>query len=111
MIRKLKKICKHPNCNNLTDNSNGYCDKHKSNARSKYIYDSFYKTKDWIEVSKQYRRMNPICEYCHQEKARIVHHNPSLIYLIQNDLNPYDWEYLFSICWSCHEKEHKRRKK
>lgn len=108
MTRRLKKICKSPMCNALTTNQSGYCDKHNRKVRKPQDTDWFYRTKEWADVSKQYRRVHPTCEICKEQAARLVHHNPPLRYLLAHGLDAYDWDYLQSLCATCHEKEHDR---
>ena len=44
MVAKASKECRVPYCHNLTNNTNGYCDAHKSMARisKEDKYDKFY---------------------------------------------------------------------
>ncbi|MNF85821.1 hypothetical protein D3C85_601340 [compost metagenome] len=72
---------------------------------------SFYNGRKWRKVSKAYREANPICECddCkHDEvvkKAEVCDHIKGLNYLLQNNLDPYDWNELQSMSYECHNKK------
>ena len=49
MVAKASKECRVPYCHNLTNNTNGYCDAHKSMARiaGEDKYAKLYRTMEW----------------------------------------------------------------
>lgn len=79
-------------------------------ARS--IEESFYKTREWKQTSKQYKKsVNGLCEICLSKgfvvPAVIVHHK---IHLNKNNVeNPnisLSFDNLQAVCLDCHNKIH-----
>ena len=103
MAVKMLKPCNKIGCNELSYNA--YCEKHNSvkEKRKPQSTDGFYRTQDWKKTSKQYRAYKPNCEIC-GKTARLVHHKIPLRELLSKGLDGCDWQYLQSVCWSCHEK-------
>ena len=103
MAIKMLKPCNKIGCNELSYNA--YCEKHNSvkEKRKPQSTDGFYRTQDWKKTSKQYRAYKPNCEIC-GKPARLVHHKTTLKQLLSKGLDGCDWQYLQSVCWSCHEK-------
>ena len=114
MVAKASKECRVPYCHNLTNNSNGYCDAHKSMARisREDKYDKFYRTSEWINkrvyiINRDYG----VCLRCLSKgktvDAAVVHHIVELkdcwnMRLFNNNL--------ISLCPSCHKQVHDRYK-
>ena len=64
MVAKALKECRVCSCHELTNNSNGYCDKHIAigkRVRNIDKYDKFYNTKVWNRV-KQLQEIISIIE-------------------------------------------------
>ena len=126
---KALKPCLFPNCPELV--SSGYCQLHKqrrieSNKRENRTRfneldrkkDSrtikFYNSAAWRKVSRLYRKKHPLCERC-QERGKIVasdlvHHQPELLTLWNNKLNPLSWRYLQALCNDCHLEDLRKKK-
>lgn len=68
----------------------------------------FYNSWKWRKTSKTYRESNPICECnrCIKEEfirpAEVCDHIKGLKYLLDNNLDPYDWNELQSMSKECH---------
>ncbi|QGK72828.1 hypothetical protein [Flavobacterium sp. SLB02] len=77
----------------------------------KVSYQSFYNARKWRNTSKAYREANPICECedCKREdivkKAEVCDHVRGLGYLLDNGIDPYDWNELQSMSHECHNKK------
>ena len=71
----------------------------------------FYNTRKWRNVSKAYRSLNPLCE-CKNCKdhglvkpAEVCDHRLGLKFLLDNQLDPYDYNELQSMSRECHNKK------
>jgi 5-methylcytosine-specific restriction protein A len=71
----------------------------------------FYNQWKWKKVSKAYRLANPLCECdeCKKDEvilpAEVCDHVRGLKFLLDNGLNPYDWNELKSMSKKCHNKK------
>lgn len=71
----------------------------------------FYNNRKWRNTSKSYRLVHPLCECKDCEVNEIVRpanvcdHIRGLKFLLDNGINPYDWEELQSMNNSCHNKK------
>lgn len=69
----------------------------------------FYNRQLWKTTTKQHRINEPLCRKCREGgkvvPATLVHHDPDLSVLLSRGLNPYDDQYLVSLCLSCHQAE------
>ena len=114
------RLCRKAGCSNLV--AKGYCEKHTINqdqaikARFKSLDNkktkeqkAFYSSAAWTRVSKEHRIKEPLCRRCKAQglivSVALVHHNPSLQSLLNNNLNPFNHEYLESLCMPCHQKD------
>ena len=113
MPMKLKRPCRWPMCKNLTDDSRGYCDKHKGAGDREYKLSrtdtgeqKLYQSARWRKLREQKLAEDPFCEVCARAKparitaATIVHHRQPL----KRGGDPFEWSNLESICASCHNK-------
>lgn len=71
----------------------------------------FYNQAKWRKVSKAYRAANPICE-CKEcfangivKPAEVCDHKKGLKFLLDNNIDPYDWKELQSMSRECHNKK------
>jgi hypothetical protein len=71
----------------------------------------FYNQWKWKKASKAYRLANPICE-CDDCKtneivrpAEVCDHKKGLKHLLDNGLDPFDWNELQSMSKLCHNKK------
>ena len=71
----------------------------------------FYNQWKWKKTSKAYRLAHPICE-CKDcqlndivKPAQVCDHIKGLAYLLDNNLNPFDWNELQSMSKECHNKK------
>lgn len=125
-MHRLKSICKKTGCNELID-SPGYCNDHKHIEKEvkreswKAVEDrqppkqkAFYNSHVWHRTSRRHRKKEPLCRKCKKEGKIVigvlVHHNPPLEELRAKGLNPYLDDYLETLCFSCHNKELRRKK-
>lgn len=108
-------------CRNLVHGP-GYCPEHapaaeaEAKARFKSLDNrvpehlrAFYRSARWTAVSALHRQRKPLCRRCKSE-GRIVcgelaHHNPPLEELLRAGKNPFDDQYLETLCHNCHQKE------
>lgn len=117
---RAKSICRYINCNKLI-NKPGYCDEHKkdNNNFSKLKKDErstiFYRSNKWREASIRHRVIEPLCRECKEKgiikSGEMVHHDPDLIYLLDNNLNPCNDKYLITLCNNCHLGHLRNKKK
>ena len=71
----------------------------------------FYNQRKWRNTSKAYREANPLCE-CKEckvlervMKAEVVDHVRGLKFLLDNNIDPYNWSELQSMSKECHNKK------
>ncbi len=115
MPKKPKRPCRYGGCPNLTDSKSGYCECHRKKMQQHY--DHFTRGYDqherygnaWKKIRDRYIRKNPLCEAClgagKATMATLVHHRQTLA-----DGGTNDESNLMSLCWSCHEKIHRRNR-
>ena len=71
----------------------------------------FYNQWKWKKISKAYRLQNPICECDECKKNEIVlpaevcDHVRGLKFLLDNNLDPFDFKELKSMSKKCHNKK------
>lgn len=124
-MNRALRICRKSGCTELV--KEGYCNKHQHLTRERQR-DSwseldkrktdearrFYSGPRWTRCSVRHRAREPLCQRCKADGiikvAEIVHHNPSRETLIDQDKNPYDDQYLESLCFNCHQEELRKRK-
>ena len=87
---------------------------HRIMARS--IDESFYKTPAWRRCRAAYIQKHPLCEKCLEigiiTPSKYVHHKTFLTQDNCTDASiAYGEDNLQALCYSCHEKEHERKKK
>ena len=109
MPRKPKRPCRYNGCPNLTDDSSGYCDTHKSKADKTYnCFLRGYKNSErygyqWRKLRCLFLTNNPLCEMCKREgrytDATEVHHIKPL-----SEGGTNDFENLMPLCKSCHSR-------
>lgn len=70
---------------------------------------AFYNDRKWRKVSRAYREANPFCAECERNgkvsAADVADHKKGLQYLLDNDMDPYDWEELEGLCHPCHNSK------
>ena len=127
MPQRAYTICKNYKCNELTNIYGGYCTNCEAEGHStkrdtfKRLDDNktdeqrtFYSSSRWTKASKRKRSRDPLCSRCKERgiihKADLVHHDPELQVLLAQDLNPFDDEYLFSLCNECHLEDLREKK-
>ena len=71
----------------------------------------FYNQRKSRNTAKAYRESNPICE-CKDCKAndvvkpaQVCDHILGIKFLLDNNVNPYDWNELLSMSKECHNKK------
>ena len=71
----------------------------------------FYNARKWRNCSKSYKAAHPLCECkeCEDKElvkvAHVTDHVRGLQFLLDNNLDPYDWEELQAMNNSCHNKK------
>lgn len=69
----------------------------------------FYNATRWRKTSAAYRDANPTCEECKRNNrvgpAQVCDHIKGLDYLLRNNLDPYNWDELQSLCHPCHNSK------
>ena len=119
-MKHAKSICRKVNCN-TTIPSPGYCPEHESIEadRFKALHRSpgsraFYGSRRWTRTAQAFREHNPLCADHKSRgliiKGDLVDHIIERLELIAQGLSPYDWEYLQTLCHSCHNKKLRARK-
>lgn len=114
-MRQAKSICRHVGCNNLVA-SPGYCDKHKRPAGQRFDdlakapgSRAFYGGSKWTRTARAYRQLNPLCEEHKRQglivKGDLVDHKVERPELEAQGLDPYAFEYLQTLCTSCHNRK------
>jgi 5-methylcytosine-specific restriction endonuclease McrA len=98
------KICRSPNCSELINQNEVYCEKHKKPKLAPFQNavrhnEELYNTKEWRKLRKQKIQEMPFCSKCGINENLQVHHivaprgNPDLFY---NESN------LTVVCEQCH---------
>lgn len=111
MPRKPKRPCRYQGCPKMTDGI--YCAEHERIMNRHYEhfargYDSHERYgKTWQKVRDRYIAVHPLCEMCEENgryvKAVLVHHIKPI-----SDGGTNEEDNLISLCFSCHEKIHRR---
>lgn len=125
MAKRAYSICNHIGCNELIE-SPGYCIKHIQYhiKQNRMRFDKLIKnpvrerieqTERWHKVSRLHRSKEPLCRRCKENNtikgATLVHHEPDIHILLEQNKNPFDDRYLVSLCTDCHLAELRKRKK
>ena len=115
MPTKPKRPCRYGGCPNLTDSRTGYCEEHRSLMQRHYEhFTRGYNQHErygssWKKIRDRYITAHPLCEEClglgRATVATLVHHVKSIA-----DGGTNDESNLRSLCVSCHEKIHRRKK-
>ena len=115
MPMKPKRPCRYGGCPKLTDHKSGYCEDHRKMMERHYEkftrgYDHHKRYDErWRRIRNRYISRHPLCECCQShgkyKAAQLVHHILPLA-----DGGTHDESNLQSLCISCHEKIHKRKK-
>ena len=113
MPTKPKRPCRYPGCPRLADGV--YCEEHAKAMNTHYEhfsrgYDSNERyNSTWRKIRNRYIKQHPLCEQCLTDgrcvPAVLVHHRVPLGSGGTNEINN-----LLSLCYSCHERIHKRGK-
>lgn len=76
----------------------------------------FYNQWKWKKTSKAYREAHPLCE-CQDcvnngivTPAEVCDHIKGLKYLLDNNIDPFDWSELQSMSKKCHDKKSGKEK-
>ena len=119
-MHRAKSICRQVGCGALIPRP-GYCEQHVAVEANRFEdlrkapgSREFYGGRKWTRTARAYRQANPLCED-HKRRALIVKgdlvdHKIERGELIANELDPYDWDYLQTLCHSCHNRKLRARK-
>ena len=109
MPHRAPRPCRQPGCAELVTDRDGLCEAHRSDRHKQYNkekrpeYHRLYGTKRWRDLRMSQLMRHPFCE-CGRI-AMIAHHkmphggDAALFYDPSN---------LQSVCFSCHEREHRK---
>ena len=115
MPSKPKRPCRMTGCPNLTDRKSCCCETHEKTMQRHY--DRFTRGYDqhkrydsaWRKIRDRHLAGHPLCEKCKEQGryilAALVHHIKPL-----SDGGTHDESNLMSLCVSCHERIHQRKK-
>ena len=117
-MKRATKLCKKAGCPNLATTDNGYCQNHDHKkfddltAKKEEWKKKFYSSWKWRKKSLDHRRKEPFCRRCLPRKVvgDLVHHNPELSELVEEGLDPFDDQYLETLCHEHHQVELNRKK-
>ncbi|NCT16853.1 MAG: hypothetical protein COW66_05500 [Flavobacteriaceae bacterium CG18_big_fil_WC_8_21_14_2_50_34_36] len=69
-------------------------------------YQWFYNASKWRKTSKLFREKNPTCVHCEANgivtAANVSDHIRGLGFLLKNNIDPYSFDELQSLCSKCH---------
>ena len=114
----IKKLCCAPCCSRYREEGSKYCSKHRESYEEKererykaylerrYSHtqsraDSFYKTKEWRDLSKRMLERYPVCQVCGENYSTDVHHRFPVADYPDMAL---DEDNLLCLCKSCHAR-------
>ncbi len=119
-----RKICNFGGCNQLAVAGQSYCQHHLQTKQGNVFeagfkrnpeHVKFYAGHRWNKTRAAFRKAHPLCEECKAQgiitPAQMVHHDPELSELLAKGMNPYDWQYLHSLCNRCHLGHLRSKKK
>ena len=117
-MKRALSLCRKGGCYELAFD-NGYCKKHyqkkfeQLTSRKEEWKKKFYSSWKWRKKSEAHRKSEPFCRRCLPKKivGVLVHHNPELTELVEQDLDPFDDRYLETLCHNCHQVELNKKKK
>lgn len=95
-------LCNHPGCPNRVPK--GYCDQHKP-KRLKPELDKLYKSREWTQASREYRRDNPICVECRSEGRIVAAHCVDHINPVAEGGSFWDKSNWQSLCKTHHHRK------
>ena len=115
MPRKPKRPCRMMGCPNLTDRKSCYCEAHEKVMQRHYErftrgYDQHERYGSaWRRIRDRHLAGHPLCEMCKEQAryvlAMLVHH-----ILPISEGGTHEESNLMSLCASCHEQIHQRKK-
>lgn len=121
-MNRAKSICRKVGCNNLTPKP-GYCRDHEHLLKDRFKglkkapgAKEFYSSALWVQTTRAYREQNPLCQD-HLDRGMVVkgdltdHHPHEWYELEAMGENPCDWQWLRTVCHSCHNKKLATRRK
>lgn len=110
MPYRPKKPCRYPRCPELTNEL--FCGKHKREDNKIYnqykrdeLSKTFYKTQQWRDIRQRKLQISPLCEECKKNGTLVVGKIVDHIVPIKQGGDPYDFENLQTLCWSCHSRK------
>lgn len=118
-MERAKSICRETNCNTLITRP-GYCEQHTRDKGEKFKdlarapgSREFYGSNLWTKTARAYRQDNPLCSEHHKRglivKGDLVDHKIERGTLEAMGLDPLDWQYLQTLCHSCHNRKLRER--
>lgn len=121
IMKHAKSICRSTNCGALIP-SPGYCDIHKDKELDRFKglrkapgSRAFYGSGKWTKTARAFRQRNPLCNDHARRglvvKGDLVDHTIERNELIAKGLDPYSFEYLQTLCHSCHNRKLRTRQR
>jgi len=118
-MKSAKSICRQVGCPALIS-SPGYCEQHKKEEGDRFKdlerapgSREFYGSHKWTKTAKAYRQYSPLCEEHKRRglvvKGSLVDHKIERPELEALGLNPFDFQFLQTLCTSCHNKKLRER--
>ena len=120
-MQQAKSICRIVGCGALIP-APGYCEQHAEEWGNRFKglrkapgSRAFYGSRKWTKTAKAYRKLNPLCAGHKRRglivKGDLVDHITERPVLVAKGLNPYSFEYLQTLCHSCHNVKLSERKR
>ena len=119
-MKSAKSICRKVGCNALIPEP-GYCQEHEDIEANRFKdlrkapgSRAFYGGRQWTKTAKAFRQRYPLCADHKRRglivKGGLVDHKIERNELIARGLDPYDFEYLQTLCHDCHNKKLRERR-
>lgn len=119
-MKRAKSICRYVNCGALIP-SPGYCELHVDEERNRFkdLHKApgsreFYSSRKWTKTARAFRKQHPLCADHGKRslvvKGDLVDHTIERSELIARGLDPHSFEYLQTLCHSCHNRKLRERK-
>ena len=113
-------MCRKIGCPELIDNP-GYCPNHAHIEHNRFSSlnkadgsKAFYGGAKWKKTRAAFRAANPLCAACKREnivaKGNLVDHIKERNDIIADGGDPYDWQYLETLCFKHHNRKLRERR-
>jgi len=87
--------------------------KREAHGRRKNPNKKFYNSTRWRKTTNAFRKKNPFCKQCQDNgivtdatgRNGVTDHISGLQYLLDNNIDPCDWDELQTLCNICHNQK------